>query len=57
MLNNLLCLLHLIQAGLDFGQCSARLFFANFRIGIYLVDHNIIIRELVNLNVHLHCKK
>ena len=48
----LVYLLHLIHAGLDVGQCSARLFFADFRKGFDLVDHNIIVRELVNLNVH-----
>lgn len=46
------CLIHLILTGLDVGQCSARLFFADFRKGFDPVNHNIIIHELVNINVH-----
>ena len=44
--------LHLIHAGLDIEHCYARLFFADFRKGFDLVDHNIIISELNNLHVH-----
>ena len=47
----LVYLLHLIHAGLDVGHCYARLFFADFRKGFDLVDHNIIIGELENLRV------
>ena len=48
----LVYILHLIHAGLDVGHCYARLFFADFRKGFDLVDHNVIISELHNLNVH-----
>ena len=48
----LVYILHLIYAGLDIGHCYARLFFADFRKGFDLVDHNVIISELNNLNVH-----
>ena len=48
----LVYLLHLIHAGLDVGHCYARLFFADFRKGFDLVDHNFIIGELRNLQVH-----
>lgn len=44
--------MHLILSGLDKGNCSARLFFADFRKGFDLVDHNVIIAELENLGVH-----
>ena len=48
----LVYILHLIHAGLDIEHCYARLFFADFRKGFDLVDHNIIISELNNLHVH-----
>ena len=48
----LVYILHLIYADLDIGHCYARLFFADFRKGFDLVDHNVIISELNNLNVH-----
>ena len=37
---------------LENGSCSARLFFADFKKGFDLVDHNVMIRELENLGVH-----
>ena len=45
-------LLHSILAALESGQCSVRIFFADFRKGFDLVDHNIIIDELKRLDVH-----
>ena len=48
----LVYILHLIHAGIDIEHCYARLFFADFRNGFDLVDHNIIISELNNLHVH-----
>jgi hypothetical protein len=40
----LVYLMHQIHAGLDKGQCSAaRVFFADFKKGFDLVDHNVII--------------
>ena len=48
----LVYLLHIIFAALDTSHCFVRLFFANFRKGFDLVDHNRIIDELENLNVH-----
>ena len=48
----LVYILHLIHAGLVMEHCYARLFFADLRKGFDLVDHNVIISELHNLNVH-----
>ena len=45
-------LLHQILAALDNGHNSFRLFFADFRKGFDTVDHNVIINELENLQVH-----
>jgi hypothetical protein len=40
-------------AALDSGHNSIRLFFADFRKGFdFIVDHNVMINELGNLNVH-----
>ena len=47
----LVYLLHMLAA-LDAGHCFVRLFFADFRKGFDLVDHNILIDELESLNVH-----
>jgi phosphoribosyl 1,2-cyclic phosphodiesterase len=45
--------MHQIHAGLDKGQCSARVFFADFKKGFDLVDHNVIItHEFERLGVH-----
>ena len=48
----LVYLLHQILAALDNGHNSIRMFFADFRKGFDLVDHNVIINELENLQVH-----
>ena len=48
----LVYLLHLMLAALDVGRRFVRLFFADFRKGFDLVDHNILTDELENLNVH-----
>ena len=48
----LVYLMHQIHAGLDKGQCSARVFFADFKKGFDLVDHNVIITEFERLGVH-----
>ena len=48
----LVYLMHQIHAGLDKGQCSARVFFADFKKGFDLVDHNVIITEFEWLGVH-----
>ena len=40
-----------IHSGLDKGDCSARQFFADFRKGFDIVDHNVIIAELENLGI------
>jgi hypothetical protein len=45
-------LLHIILSALENGSCSVRLFFADFKKGFDLVDHNVMIRELENLGVH-----
>jgi hypothetical protein len=47
----LVYLLHVIHAALDQGHCSVRIFFANFKKGFDLVDHNVIIDELLKLQV------
>ena len=44
--------MHLIHSGLDKGDCSARLFFEDFRKDFDLVDHNVIIAELENPEIH-----
>ena len=48
----LVYLLHQILAALDNGHNSIRMFFADFRKGFDLVDHNVVINELENLQVH-----
>ena len=48
----LVYLLHQILTALDNGHNSVRLFFADFRKGFDMVDHNVIINELENLQVH-----
>ena len=45
-------LLHSVLAALESGQYSVRIFFADFRKGFDLADHNIIIEELRRLEVH-----
>ena len=51
----LVYILHLIYAGSDIGHCYARLFFADFRKGFDLVDHNdiIILHVFYGKNIHL----
>ena len=44
--------LHEILAALDNGHNSIRMFFADFRKGPDLVDHNVVINELENLQAH-----
>jgi hypothetical protein len=46
----LVYLLHQIFAALDSGHNSIRLFFADFRKGFDVVDHNVIINELGNVH-------
>ena len=48
----LVYLLHVILASLDRGHCSVRIFFADFKKGFDLVDHNVIIDELIKLQVN-----
>ena len=47
----LVYLLHSILKALERGSCTARLFFADFKKGFDLVDHNEIVKELVCLGV------
>jgi hypothetical protein len=47
----LVYLLHVIHAALDQGHCSVRIFFADFKKGFDLFDHNVIIDELLKLQV------
>ncbi|CAB4013539.1 RNA-directed DNA polymerase from mobile element jockey [Paramuricea clavata] len=48
----LVYLLHSILVALERGSCTARLFFADFKKGFDLVDHNVIIKELTLLGTH-----
>ncbi|CAB4043478.1 Hypothetical predicted protein [Paramuricea clavata] len=48
----LVYLLHSILVALERGSCTARLFFADFKKGFDLVDHNVIIKELILLGTH-----
>ena len=43
--------LHLVLSALDRGQCSIRIFFADFKKGFDLVDHNVV-DELQKLQVN-----
>jgi hypothetical protein len=47
----LVYLLHVIHAALGQGHCSVRIFFADFKKGFDLVDHNVIIDGLLKLQV------
>ena len=47
----LVYILHSILNALERGSCSARLFFADFKKGFDLVDHNVIVKELACLGV------
>jgi hypothetical protein len=48
----LVYLLHSILVALERGSCTARLFFADFKKGFDLVDHNVIIKELTLYGTH-----
>ena len=48
----LVYMLHSVLAGLESGQCSVRIFFADFKKGFDLVDHNVLNNELVKFGVH-----
>ena len=48
----LIYFLHLIISALDRGQCSIRIFFADFKKGFNLDDHNAVIDELQKLQVN-----
>ena len=45
-------MLHSLLAGLESDQCSVRIFFADFKKGFDLVDHNVLKDELVKIGVH-----
>ena len=49
----LVYILHTILESLDRGKNYIRVFFADFSKGFDLVDHNVLIRELELLDVHL----
>ena len=48
----LVYLLHLALEALDRGNCSIRLFFADFRKGFDLIDHVILLDKLTKYNCH-----
>ena len=43
---------HYLVHNLDRGNCSARLFFADFRKAFDLIDHNILLHKLSGFDVH-----
>ena len=45
-------ILHLAREALDKGCCAVRFFFADFRNGFDLIDHEILIHKLSNLGIH-----
>ena len=45
-------ILHLALEALDKGNCSLRLFFADFSKRFDLIDHRILMEKLSTLNVH-----
>ena len=45
-------ILHIILESLDKGGCLARLFFADFRKGFDLIDHQILLRKLAQFDLH-----
>ena len=45
-------ILHTILESLDKGGCLARLFFADFRKGFDLIDHQILLRKLAQFDLH-----
>ena len=46
-------LLHLALEALDSGHCWIRLFFADFKKGFDLIDHNILLAKLALFNIHV----
>ena len=47
-------ILHLVLENLDRGNCSARLFFADFRKAFDLIDHNILLHKLLTYGFDVH---
>ena len=45
-------ILHLVLENFDRGNCSVRLFFADFRKAFDLIDHNILLHKLSGCDVH-----
>ena len=45
-------ILHIILESLDKGGCLARLFFADFRKGFDLIDHQILLRKLAQFDLY-----
>ena len=45
-------MLHFILTELESGQCSVRIFFADFKKRFGLVDHDVLNDDLVELGVH-----
>ena len=45
-------ILHLALEALDKGNCSLRLFFADFSKGFDLIDHRILMEKLSKFNIH-----
>ena len=45
-------MLHSVLTGPESGRCFVRIFFADFKKGFDLVDHNVLIGELLKIGVH-----
>ena len=45
-------ILHLVLENFDRGNCSVRLFFADFRKAFDFIDHNILLHKLPRFDVH-----
>ena len=48
----LIYMLQPIYEAIDSGNAEARIFFADFTKGFDLIDHNILMQELIKLNIH-----
>ena len=50
--NALIYLMQAIHEGIDSGNCSVRIFFADFAKGFDIIDHSVLLDELKSLNIH-----
>ena len=52
MTDALIYMLQAVYEAIDSGDAGARIFFADFSKGFDLIDHNVLMQELVKLEVH-----